>query len=410
MTARTTGALALAAVLAASGAPAGATPDRPLAPSGRAPAVRQAPPQAGEVTEAELRAAIDELGRLDYATRMNASRTVRRAAPTLAVPALIAAATGHVDGYVRYRALVLLSGFNDPRARDIMEESLGDRNDRLRAVAYTYFEHEPDLTVVPKLLAALDTETSEFVRPQLTRALAAYGTDPKVRAALLPLVDRGVDFFRAVVIEALGDHEAAWARDAIDRVARIEGPLRDDAALALGKIGGEATLATLAELQRTASRGDQPAIAAGICLMGVNCAAHVPFIVESIRFGMERVGYQDLLRSASSALAAVAAADHPDAAATLFDLGVPARDPARAPMALAVGLVAIRNMPLMMRVLEERRDLDGAVLLLRDAFDMLEEDFEEERFFAAVRKAYWGAEAGSSTRRVAETLIRTLEF
>jgi hypothetical protein len=79
-------------------------------------------------------------------------------------------------------------------------------------------------------------------------------------------------------------------------------------------------------------------------------------------------------------------------------------------MALAAGLVAIRNMPLMMRVLEERRDLDGAVLLLRDAFAMLEEDYEAERFFAAVRKAYWAAEQGSATRRVAETLIRILEF
>jgi len=377
---------------------------------GAAPLARQVSPPAGEVTEAELGAAIDELGRLDYATRMTASRTVRRAAPAMAVPALIDAAAGHVDGYVRYRALVLLSGFNDPRARDVMEESLGDRNDRLRAVAYTYFEHHPDLTVVPRLVEALETEASEFVRPQLTRALAAYGADPKVREALLPLVGRGVDFFRAVVIEALGDYKAAWARDAIDRVARIDGPLCDDAALALGKIGGEATLATLAELQRTASRDEQPAVAAGICLMGVNCAAHVPFIVESVRFGTERIGYQDLLRAASSALAAVAVADHADAAATLLDVGVPARDPARAPIALAVGLVAIRNLPLMMRVLEERRDLDGAVLLLRDAFDMLEEDYEEERFFAAVRKAYWAAGEGSAARKVAETLIRTLEF
>jgi len=60
--------------------------------------------------------------------------------------------------------------------------------------------------------------------------------------------------------------------------------------------------------------------------------------------------------------------------------------------------------------LEERRDLDGAVLLLRDAFDMLEEDYEEERFFAAVRKAYWEAGEGSATRRVADALIQKLEL
>ena len=54
------------------------------------------------------------------------------------------AAAGHADGYVRFRALVLLSGFNDPRARDVMSTSLDDPNDRLRAVAYAYFEHNPE--------------------------------------------------------------------------------------------------------------------------------------------------------------------------------------------------------------------------------------------------------------------------
>ena len=50
------------------------------------------------------------------------------------------------------------------------------------------------------------------------------------------------------------------------------------------------------------------------------------------------------------------------------------------------------------------------VELLRDAFDMLAEDFEEERFYVAVRQAYWAAPAGSARRRVAEALIQKLEF
>ena len=33
----------------------------------------------------------------------------------------------HADGYVRYRALVLLTGFNDPRTKDAMRESLPAR-------------------------------------------------------------------------------------------------------------------------------------------------------------------------------------------------------------------------------------------------------------------------------------------
>src|SRR6185295_230585 len=75
-------------------------------------------PQA--VPAAQLQAAIDKLGDLDYATRTNASRTVRRTPGTQAVPALLQAVAEHADGYVRYRALVLLTGFNDPRAKDAM--------------------------------------------------------------------------------------------------------------------------------------------------------------------------------------------------------------------------------------------------------------------------------------------------
>ena len=60
-------------------------------------------PQA--VFPAQLTAAINKLGDLDYATRTAASKTVRRTAASQAVPALIQAVSDHADGYVRYRAL-----------------------------------------------------------------------------------------------------------------------------------------------------------------------------------------------------------------------------------------------------------------------------------------------------------------
>src|SRR6266702_4312260 len=110
-------------------------------------------PQA--VPAAQLQAAIDKLGDLDYPTRTNAARTVRRTPGAQAVPALLQAVAEHADGYVRYRALVLLTGFNDPRTRDAMREALNSPNDRLRAVAYSFFEHNPDAAMVPELLAAL---------------------------------------------------------------------------------------------------------------------------------------------------------------------------------------------------------------------------------------------------------------
>src|SRR5690242_14875937 len=68
-------------------------------------------PNAPEtIAPAALQAAINNLGALDYNVRTTASRTIRRAAGAQAVPALLQAASEHADGYVRYRALVLLTG------------------------------------------------------------------------------------------------------------------------------------------------------------------------------------------------------------------------------------------------------------------------------------------------------------
>jgi HEAT repeat protein len=369
----------------------------------------QAPPSTA-VTASQLKTAIDSLGKFDDAVRTSASATVRRAPAAQAVPALVAAASEHADGYVRFRALVLLSGFNDPRARDVMLSALDEPNDRLRTVAYNYFEHNPEPGMGDRLLAALDKEESEFVRPALTRALAAYGTEPKVRAAMNGLVMKGQDLFRSAVIEALGDYKAEYAVPAITAVSKLDGPLQEDAILALGKIGDKRSLPTLASLQQSAPKNLQPEIAAAICLLGTNCDLHQRYIVESLTFASKNLGYQELLRSSAKALGALAQEGHADAVGALIDFGVPAHDPVRSPLALAFGTVALRNTPLVLKVLQSRTDLDQSALLLRDAFDMLEEDFAEERFFATVRRAYWQASAGSPERRVTQALIKTLEF
>ena len=81
------------------------------------------------------------------------------------MPLLVETVSQHPDSYVQFRAIVLLDGFGDPRSRSVFEEALASPNDRVRAVAYDYFEQEPDRGVIPKLLTAFDTETSEFVRP-----------------------------------------------------------------------------------------------------------------------------------------------------------------------------------------------------------------------------------------------------
>ena len=182
-------------------------PTEPVAPAAPRPATA-APPSSDR---AVLQAAIDKLGKLDYQTRVDASATLRRAPAAAVVPMLVDAARGHADGYVRFRALVLLSGFNDPKTRPVFLEALGDENDRLREVAYAYVEDHPDPALVARLLQALEREQAEFVRPALIRAVAAHGADPKVQLVLKREVMRGVDFFRSAVIEALGAHKAVYA-------------------------------------------------------------------------------------------------------------------------------------------------------------------------------------------------------
>jgi hypothetical protein len=212
------------------------------------------------------------------------------------------------------------------------------------------------------------------------------------------------------MIEALGDYKAAYAFDALVGVAKLEGPLQDDAALALGKIGDRRALETLALLQRSAPRNTQPSIAAAICLLGVNCESHENYLVESIKFADKNLGFQELLRGAAAGLGAVAVAGHEEAADALFEIGIPSRDPARSPIALALATVALRNTSLMMTRLEQRSDRDRALALLAEGFDMLEEDLDKERFFAFARRTYWSSPDNSPRRTLMQTLIGKLDF
>jgi len=394
-------AVALGAVLGAA--------QQPSSP-GRSTAAGVESTRETPLTPEQLKAAIDRLGTVDYAARTTAARAIRRAPSASVVPSLIEAISHHADGYVRFRALVLLSGMNDPRTHDVMVQALASPNDRLRAAAYVFFEHNPDPQLLPRMLEALASESADTVRPALTRTLAVHGTDPRVREVLTGLVMKGQDFFRSAVIEALGDYKGAYALPSLIQVAKLDGPLQEDAVLAVGKIGDKKTVDVLAPLQRTASRNSQPTIAAAICLLGINCSSHQEYLEQSLKFSMETDGYRDLLRASTRGLAALAMAGNEEALAKLFEYGGPSRDPGRAAIALALGAVALRNTPLFLKVLQAERDPGPAIALLGESFDMLEEDLEEERFYVAVRRGYWAAPAGSPARKIAETLIQTLDF
>jgi HEAT repeat protein len=308
-----------------------------------------------------------------------------------------------------------LTGFNDPRTKDAMREALASPNDRLRTVAYSFFEHNPDRAMIPSFMTALDKEQAEFVRPALIRALASQATAQgddvtRVRQALVREVSRGEDFFRSAVIEALGDYKAQYALDALIAVAKVEGPLQDDAALALGKIGDKRALDTLAGLQRTAPRSTQPSIATAICLLGVNCESHQSYLVESLRFSDKNPGFEELLRGAAAGLGALAVAGRVEAARALVEIGVPSKDPMRAPVSLALATVALRNTSLMLTMLEQQPNRDDAIVLMAEGFDMLEEDLDKERFFAYARRTYWESADSAPRRALMQTLIGKLDF
>jgi HEAT repeat protein len=358
----------------------------------------------------DLKAAIDRLGDIDYGVRTKSGRLIRRTAPAQAVPALLQAVREHEDGFVRFRALVLLTGFNDPRAADQMIEVLASPNDRLREVGYGYFEQHPNRALTTRMVEAFGKEDGDFVRPALARALAAIGDDAKVREALLNDVNRGADHFRSTVIEALGDYKHAYAVDKLIAVAQLDGPLQDDAVLALGKIGDKRALPTLASLQRTGAKELQPTIAAGICLVGVNCSSHLGYLQKVLTFADDNPGYQELVRAAAAGLSAVAIGGNPEALSLLLQAGIPSADPIRAPLALAVAKVALRNTPLTIQGLQAEKDVSGALSLLAEGFDMLEEDLEEEQFFVTVRRGYWAAPDNSPVRKLSEQLINKLDF
>ncbi len=143
--------IALVAAFAFGHPVMGSAVGRPLMGRQGAPVQERGPTP---VSPEQIRQAIGKLGDLEYPTRMSAGRTLRRAPAAQVVPALMQAANEHADGFIRFRSLILLTGFNDPRMPDMMEEMMASPNDRLREVGYAYFELHPERPLVPRMLVA----------------------------------------------------------------------------------------------------------------------------------------------------------------------------------------------------------------------------------------------------------------
>lgn len=354
----------------------------------------------------DLQTAISRLGSLDYATRTNSARIVRRAPAPDAVTALAAAVKDSADQFIRYRALVLLTGFGDRRTGEVMRSVAGDRNDRLREVAYRWIATRPQEGSAPMLLATLQTEQAEFVRPALVKALAAMGNDPQVQRALVAEVSRGQDFFRLGVIDALGEFKARYALEAVTAVARVEGPLQDDAVLALGRIGDRSSEDTLLTLSTTATEVAMAGQAA-LCLLGSDCPTRIRAITDVM---ITPGAKPEAVRGAVTALSVLGAAGSDLALSTLADLAGAARTQDIATVGFGGSALRSPERVLAWLVRQPVAQQTSVIDLLRSAFERFEEDFSEEQFFAATRAAYWRAAEGSRERDLMATLIQKLEF
>ena len=360
------------------------------------------------LSDADLKRNIDTLSDFTYATRMNAARILRRAPANSVVPALVASAKSHSDEFVRYRALVLLTSFNDPGTPALMRSLLADRNDRVREVAYRWFERHPDGSLSEALLAALNTEASEFVRPALVRAVAALPSNDRVQRALIAEMGRGFDFFRSAVISALGDHRATYALDQIGALTGSEGTLQDDAVLALGRIGDRRALSVLAPLTKT-SPEVSASVQAAQCLLGDSCEMRIAWLRDTARNPATRPA---VVRAALNALAVIGEKES-KASELLARMATDAPISLRRQIGLAFAGLALRRPTETLAWLDAMPDAvlrTAAIELLREAFESLEEDFAEEQFFAAARALYWKTPETSAGRTVMATLIDRLEF
>ena len=363
--------------------------------------------QAPAAPPPDLKTNIANLSALDYPVRMRAARLIRRTSEKQAVPALVEAARRDPNEFVRYRALVLLTSFNDRGTRDLMRELIRDRNDRVREVVYKWLERNPDPQLAMSLLTALQTEESEFVRPALVGALAALGADGTVQRALIAEIPRGLDFFRSAVIEALGRHRAIYAVDGIAATSRLEGPLQDDALLALGRIGGTRAAAAINEFKKGTPEATE--MMHGVrCLLEEMCTQHIAALVGAVS---SDEGRPSTIRGAIDALEAVAQ-NRNEAALTALLTVASKQSALREQIAVAFSTVALRQPDWIVERIDagDKSSREALITMLKDGFDSLEEDFDEEQFFAAVRAGYWRASDGSSSRALAETLIQKLEF
>ena len=114
---------------------------------------------SAQTPAADLQTNIGRLSSLDYPTRMNAARTIRRLPAAEAVPALVEAVRKHRDEFVRYRAFIVLSSFNDPAPAIWCAVCFGTRTTGSARLPTNGWKRTRTQPWLPTLLSSLQSET-----------------------------------------------------------------------------------------------------------------------------------------------------------------------------------------------------------------------------------------------------------
>jgi hypothetical protein len=108
-------------------------------------------------------------------------------------------------------------------------------------------------------------------------------------------------------------------RPADREVAKLDGPLRDEAVIALGKMGDTTTLPMLSGLQKNGPDEVQPSVAAAVCLLTSNCTVQEEYLKKTLAFASARENTPALLSRVAHALGGLGATTRPAALGILFD-------------------------------------------------------------------------------------------
>ena len=361
---------------------------------------------------AALQAALDRLGTVNYNNSDvvgGAEQYIHRLPASEAVPALTYTVLTATDQLVRSRSLVLLTGFSDPAIPPTMRTLMGDRSVRVREMTYRWMALHPDPSQASTLLELLQAEKTDGVRPAIAAALAAVDTDPQVRRTLLEEVNRGPDFFRVAVIDTLGRRRATYAADAIAEIAKVEGPLQDDAVLALARIGDPRATGTVAA-EGNDGADVRAALLAARCLLDGDCTATTKALAAA---ALDAATAPQNAQAAVTALGAVAEKPDMDATSALLSLESKAPPAVSDQAAVELSILAVRSPLPVLAWLDGLADgplRNAAIDVLRAGFDRLEQDFAEEQFYVAAHAAYVAAPQGSAARTRLGALLDALAF